>query len=118
MRLAYLDDLSVSLDIAATYDEIRAVQSEVKAAGKPPALQQAPDKKKTKGRGRPAEAKLPQPLRLQTPSGVQVLVGRTASQNDTATFAWRDRKTSGSIHEMRPALMLSSGPIPTYLKRI
>jgi predicted ribosome quality control (RQC) complex YloA/Tae2 family protein len=87
VRVAYLDDLSTSLDLAFTYDEIKAVQAEVKTAGKPPASpQETGGKKRPKGKGRPAEARLPQPLRLQTHNGVQILVGRTASQNDTATF--------------------------------
>jgi len=87
LRLAYLDDLATSLDLATSYDEIRAVQTEVKGAGQPAASpQEHTEKKKAKGKGRQAEAKLPQPLRLQTRSGAQVLVGRTAGQNDTATF--------------------------------
>jgi predicted ribosome quality control (RQC) complex YloA/Tae2 family protein len=87
LRLSYLDDLATSLDMASSYDEIKAVQAEVKGAGQPPAPVEArAEKKKPKGRGRPAEVRLPQPLRLQTHGGAQVLVGRTAGQNDTATF--------------------------------
>jgi predicted ribosome quality control (RQC) complex YloA/Tae2 family protein len=87
VRLSYLDDLATSLDLASSYDEIRAVQAEVKAAGQPPApVQERPDKKKGKGKGRQGEAKLPQPLHLQTRNGAQLLLGRTAGQNDTATF--------------------------------
>jgi predicted ribosome quality control (RQC) complex YloA/Tae2 family protein len=79
-RIAYLDDLDNSLDIAATYDEIRAVLVEITAAGRPP----APEQPKRKGRGK--EPRVPQPLRLQTKRGAQMLLGRTAGQNDTATF--------------------------------
>src|SRR5207253_1980228 len=43
-------------------------------------------KQKQKGKSRSGQPKLPQPLRLQTHNGVQLLVGRTAGQNDTATF--------------------------------
>ncbi|MEO8286334.1 MAG: NFACT RNA binding domain-containing protein [Chloroflexota bacterium] len=88
-RIAYLDDLATSLDIATTYDDIKAVQAEVKSASKPPT---PPDpaatkqKQQGKGKGRAGQPKLPQPLRLQTHNGVQLLVGRTAGQNDTATF--------------------------------
>ena len=80
-RLAYLDDLDNALDMASTYDEIRAVLAEVTTAGRPAQAVEQPGRK---GRGR--EPKVPQPLRLQTKRGVQMLLGRTAGQNDTATF--------------------------------
>jgi predicted ribosome quality control (RQC) complex YloA/Tae2 family protein len=87
MRIAYLDDLATSLDLASTYDEIKAVQSEVKAAGKPPVPpEETAPKQKPKGKARPGQQKLPQPLRLQSHNGLQILLGRTAGQNDTATF--------------------------------
>ena len=86
-RIAYLDDLANSLELASTYDEIKAVQAEIKAAGRPPASpEEAPTKQKPKGKTRPGQQKLPQPLRLQTHNGLQILLGRTAGQNDTATF--------------------------------
>ncbi len=87
LRVAYLDDLATSLDLASSYDEIKAVHTEVKQAGKPPLPpQEAAAKPKSKGKIRPGQVKLPQPLRLQTQNGVQMLLGRTAGQNDTATF--------------------------------
>jgi predicted ribosome quality control (RQC) complex YloA/Tae2 family protein len=84
VRVAYLDELATSLDLASTYDEIKSVQAEVEAAGRPPPEPQADgQKKKKRDKG---QAKLPQPLRLQTSNGRGLLLGRTAGQNDTATF--------------------------------
>jgi predicted ribosome quality control (RQC) complex YloA/Tae2 family protein len=80
-RIAYYDDLDTALDLASTYDDIRAVLSEIAAADRP--LQPA-EQPKRKGRGK--EPRAPQPLRVQTRRGAQMLLGRTAGQNDTATF--------------------------------
>jgi predicted ribosome quality control (RQC) complex YloA/Tae2 family protein len=80
VRIAYFDDLDNALDMASTYDEIRAVLAEITSAGRPA----PPEQPRRKGRGK--EPKAPQPLRLQTKRGAQILLGRTAGQNDTATF--------------------------------
>lgn len=85
LRVAYLDELATSLELAANYDEIRMVQAEVESASRPPSEAQADSAKKNK-KGAKSQAKVPQPLRSQTSSGLGVLVGRTAGQNDTATF--------------------------------
>jgi predicted ribosome quality control (RQC) complex YloA/Tae2 family protein len=89
LSVEYWDGLLTSLEVAAAYDDIRAVQAEARAArtrastaNKPAEEQQ---KKPTNKKGK-AQDKTPQPLRTRTRSGTQVLVGRTAGQNDTATF--------------------------------
>ena len=79
-----MDELATSLDLAATYDDIRAVQAEVKQARSPASEQ--PTEKPSGAKGRKPQEKLPQPLRLKTTNGVPLLVGRTARQNDAATF--------------------------------
>ncbi|MFL5734970.1 MAG: NFACT family protein [Chloroflexia bacterium] len=90
MQVRYLDELETSLDLASGYDEIRAVQSEIKQARSPSGPERPteasaqPNKQQRKPRGN--QEKLPQPLRLKTHSGLQMLVGRTARQNDAATF--------------------------------
>lgn len=84
-QLAYVDEMQTSLDLAASYDEIRAVQTDLKGITHRPSgmveatCQKAPKKRKD-------QPKLPQPLRLRTRLGSQILLGRTAGQNDTATF--------------------------------
>ncbi len=85
MRVAYMDELATSLELANTYDEIKSVQTEVETAGRPPVETQVQGTHKRK-KDKKAQVKLPQPLRLQTSNGIGVLVGRTAGQNDTATF--------------------------------
>lgn len=87
LSVEYWDSLLTSLEIAATYDDVRAVQTEARAArsgGGPTRGDEAKGRQPTR-RGKPQE-KTPQPLRTQTKRGAQVLVGRTAGQNDTATF--------------------------------
>jgi predicted ribosome quality control (RQC) complex YloA/Tae2 family protein len=84
----YWDGLLTSLDMAATYDDIRAVQAEVRAARAkvghlPP--QEKGKKQKVRDK-RKVQEKAPQPLRARTSFGAHLLVGRTAGQNDTATF--------------------------------
>lgn len=83
VRVAYMDELATSLELATGYDDIKSVQAEVDAVGKPQVEVQGGSKKKKGGKGQP---KLPQPLRMQTSSGLGLLLGRTAGQNDTATF--------------------------------
>jgi predicted ribosome quality control (RQC) complex YloA/Tae2 family protein len=85
VRLAYLDELATSLDLADTYDDIKSVQSEIEAAGRPMPQAQVDGTQKRK-KGARGQVKLPQPLRLQTSNGLGLLLGRTAGQNDTATF--------------------------------
>ncbi|MBF6613948.1 MAG: NFACT family protein [Chloroflexi bacterium] len=90
MRVEYLDELATSLDLASSYDEIRAVQGEVRLAKRPTGRsateEQEGKQRGSKGKVRKTQEKRPQPLRLQTQQGAQMLVGRTASQNDVATF--------------------------------
>ena len=50
LRLSYIDDLATSLDLAFTYDEIRAVQAEVKTGGPAPCLSRRNGRKR-KGQG-------------------------------------------------------------------
>jgi len=90
MRVGFADELLTSLDLASTYDEIRAVQAELQLARKPssqPAAAGTDGKQnKPKGKNRKSQEKIPQPLRLRTRYGAHLLVGRTATQSDTATF--------------------------------
>ena len=81
----YWDGLITSLDLAATYDDIRAVQEELRSTRKSfsPTIEQKPTGNKQKAA---RNKKLPQPLSLRTRHGAHLLVGRTAGQNDTATF--------------------------------
>lgn len=84
-RISYFEDLLTSLELAANYDEIKSVQAEIASATRPAAETQTKVSKKHK-KGMKVQAKLPQPMRLQTSDGLGILVGRTAGQNDTATF--------------------------------
>lgn len=84
-RIAYFDDLSTSLELAANYDEIKNVQAEMESATRSPSEAQNKQPKKHR-KGQKAQVKLPQPLRMQTSDGLGLLIGRTAGQNDTATF--------------------------------
>lgn len=83
LRVAYWNDLGTSLEIANNYDDIKSVQAEIDGAGRPQAQGQEQNNKGDKKR---KPSKLPQPLRMQTKRGVGILLGRTAGQNDTATF--------------------------------
>jgi predicted ribosome quality control (RQC) complex YloA/Tae2 family protein len=82
MRVGYLDEMLTSLDLATSHEDIKAVQAEANMPE--PGRQQAEQKPGKKGKGK--QEKVPQPLRLQTRRGGQILVGRTARQNDAATF--------------------------------
>jgi predicted ribosome quality control (RQC) complex YloA/Tae2 family protein len=92
VRLAFLDELATSLDLAQSYDDIRAVQADIalaaspSAGGKPQENGDSSGKQGKKGRAQKKQEKLPQPLRLRTQRGVPLLVGRTAQQNDAVTF--------------------------------
>jgi predicted ribosome quality control (RQC) complex YloA/Tae2 family protein len=86
----FWDGLLTSLDLAQSYEDIRAVQAEMQAARKSfatplPQPESAPAKTKPKVR-KGSQDKTPQPLRMRTHRGAHLLVGRTAGQNDTATF--------------------------------
>jgi predicted ribosome quality control (RQC) complex YloA/Tae2 family protein len=83
LRVEYLNELGTSLEIASSYDDIKSVQAEVEGAGR--TLSQAQERE-GKGQKKRKPAKVPQPLRMQTRRGVGLLLGRTAGQNDTATF--------------------------------
>jgi predicted ribosome quality control (RQC) complex YloA/Tae2 family protein len=90
MRVGFADELLTSLDLASTYDEIRAVQAELQLArnprGQSAAAATGGKQKTAKGKNRKSQEKIPQPLRLRTRYGAHLLVGRTATQSDTATF--------------------------------
>lgn len=93
IRLAYLDELATSLDLAESYDDIRAVQADIELAASPTGGKPrdngngAKDKGNGKGpKKKEKQQKLPQPMKLRTSSGTPLLVGRTAQQNDAATF--------------------------------
>ena len=87
LTVDYWDGLMTSLEVAATYDDIRAVQAEVRAArsaaGRKPLSE---ENKRPKPKQKRSTDKTPQPLRTRTHLGAHLLVGRTAGQNDTATF--------------------------------
>lgn len=89
-QMAYLDELQTSLDLATTYDEIRAVQAELRGVRSPGGAAPEVAPKPKGGKGRKPQEKLPQPLRVRTRYGVTVLIGRTAGQNDVATFRLAD----------------------------
>jgi predicted ribosome quality control (RQC) complex YloA/Tae2 family protein len=89
-QVAYLDEIQTSLDLAATYDEIRAVQTELRAVRSPGGAPQTVEAKQKGGKARKQQEKLPQPLRVRTRYGAAVLIGRTAGQNDVATFRLAD----------------------------
>jgi len=63
--------------------------------------------------------KLPQPLRMQTTRGMSILLGRTAGQNDTATFRlaspedlwFHARNTPGAHVILRTAPQMSEEDI-------
>lgn len=87
MQADYFDEMLTSLELANGYDEIRAVQADFRASGTqaqplPESGKGKAGKKQSKGN----QPKGPQPLRLRTKYGAHILVGRTASQNDIATF--------------------------------
>jgi predicted ribosome quality control (RQC) complex YloA/Tae2 family protein len=89
-QMAYLDELQTSLDLAATFDEIRAVQAELRGVRSPGTPPQADTAKQKTSKGRKPQEKLPQPLRVRTRYGANVIIGRTAGQNDVATFRLAD----------------------------
>ncbi|MEO6457334.1 MAG: NFACT family protein [Chloroflexia bacterium] len=87
MQADYFDELLTSLDLANGYDEIRAVQADFRSSGTPAPPPPNSSKGKTgKKKATSKQPKVPQPLRLRTRYGAHMLVGRTASQNDIATF--------------------------------
>lgn len=85
LSVEYWDGLLTSLDLAATYDDIRAVQAEVRAARSKRSSEEQGKKQQSRKKSKTLQ-KAPQPLRMRTRFGAHVLVGRTAGQNDTATF--------------------------------
>ena len=90
MRVRLLDEITTSLDLAESHEDIRAVQAELELVRYPtdrrPAEAEDSPKKQTKGRAKAQQTKLSQPLRVQTARGATILVGRTARQNEAATF--------------------------------
>jgi predicted ribosome quality control (RQC) complex YloA/Tae2 family protein len=86
MQADYFDELFTSLELANGYDEIRAVQADSRTSNAPAQPTLDSSKGKTGKKARKDQPKGPQPLRLRTTYGAHVLVGRTATQNDIATF--------------------------------
>jgi predicted ribosome quality control (RQC) complex YloA/Tae2 family protein len=90
IQLRFAEELLTSLDLAASHDEIRAVQNELRlaraSAGQSQQAGNDNKQRQAKSKGRKPQDKTPQPLRLRTRYGAHVLVGRTASQNEIATF--------------------------------
>lgn len=90
-HLAYMDEMQTSLDLAGTYEEIRSVQAEVRQIRTPSSAPRENEPARAGGgKARKTQPRLPQPLRLRTRYGAPMLVGRTASQSDTATFRLAD----------------------------
>ena len=76
--LALLDQLALDLERAANQPEIAAVRAELVAAGLVAAQASS---------GKPAAAKPPCGLlRLRSPQGLEIIVGRSARQNERVTF--------------------------------
>jgi predicted ribosome quality control (RQC) complex YloA/Tae2 family protein len=76
--LALLDQLALDLERAANQPEIAAVRAELVAAGLVAAQASS---------GKPAAAKPPNGLlRLRSPQGLEIIVGRSARQNERVTF--------------------------------
>jgi predicted ribosome quality control (RQC) complex YloA/Tae2 family protein len=72
-ELAYLDQLETDLELASNRPEIDEVRSALIEAGYAP-------------RKRRAQIQRGQPLRLTSPDGLPILVGRSARQNHEVTF--------------------------------
>lgn len=89
-QIAYFDDIQTSLDLASNYDEIRAVHAELRTVRSPSGVATDAPPKQKGAKARKQQEKLPQPLRVRTRYGAHVLIGRTAGQNDVATFRLAD----------------------------
>jgi predicted ribosome quality control (RQC) complex YloA/Tae2 family protein len=76
-RLRYLDEVAALAEIADTSDAVRAIQSDVR----PRRLATAQSR-----RSRRVERPIDSVLRLRTSGGRELLVGRSALQNDAVTF--------------------------------
>ncbi len=74
LELRYLDQLETDLDLAASEQGIREVQAALIEAGY------------IRGARERARAGRSQPLKLTSPDGLTVLVGRNSRQNDEVTF--------------------------------
>lgn len=96
VELAYFDEVAAMLDVAQGYDEITLISREVADIGKPPKEEKAGKDGKKGGKFQPKKAgkggkdetppgvgKL---LRLLSPDGVEVYVGKSVRQNDYLTF--------------------------------
>jgi predicted ribosome quality control (RQC) complex YloA/Tae2 family protein len=75
MGLTYLDQLATDLELASNRPEIDEVKSALVKAGYVP-----------QGKSRKSKAQQGQPLRVVSPDGMAILVGRSARQNDEITF--------------------------------
>ncbi len=74
--LAYLDQLQVDLQLAENQPEIAAVRDELQNMG-------------LTGKRRIPKTKTPntgEPMRLKSPTGFEIVVGRNARQNEVVTF--------------------------------
>ena len=75
LELAYLDQLATDLALASNWPEIDEVRTALVAGG------YAPQRRRVK-------MQLGQPLRVLSPDGLQILVGRSARQNHQVTFRY------------------------------
>ena len=75
--LAFLDQLATDLALAENQPEIAAVAAELMGSGLLPPRP---------GQAKPVRAASPALLRVYSPAGVEIIVGRNARQNDHLTF--------------------------------
>lgn len=89
--LAYLDEIAAMLDFAQGYDDITLIAREVADVLKPPKPE--PDKPKKVGKFQPKKKEKDGPpagigklLRVMSPDGIEIYVGKSVKQNDYLTF--------------------------------
>jgi predicted ribosome quality control (RQC) complex YloA/Tae2 family protein len=85
--LAYLDQLQVHAALAGDPAALAAVRADLRLAteDESPVQQRKPDRRDPRardGKGKPGIS----PLRVRTADGMEILVGRSARQNDAVTF--------------------------------
>ncbi|MEZ4557848.1 MAG: hypothetical protein R2854_15635 [Caldilineaceae bacterium] len=80
--LAQLDQLRVDLTLAENQPEIAAVQDELRALGLTP-----------RSRTRKPQGNSGQPMRFHHESGLEIVVGRNARQNEIVTFKIASRRS-------------------------
>jgi predicted ribosome quality control (RQC) complex YloA/Tae2 family protein len=80
LRLRYLDEVAALAELAETPEELRAIRSEIRPRTERPEVQ------KKGRRARPVRRPEANVLRLRTSTGQELLVGRSARQNQFVTF--------------------------------